>query len=219
MKKIDAIVVDINFKKPFQYRPPFCYPEELNFTEYDYKVVNKLFKTFTHIFPAFRQAWNTQEEFEAAKREWMKAFKQAKLVDLEKIKFGVNQYRMLPTPFAPSPGQFIAMCEPTPDQLGLPSLTDAWKQVKFQFGAINMTFTHLVIDHAVIESGIANLKLLSEQKALELFKRNYEISTRMFIAGKELKEIPKAIERKYYKKPSSELIMNSELNKMKQMLK
>jgi hypothetical protein len=70
----------------------------------------------------------------------------------------------------------------------------------------------------VIESGIANLRL-SERKAFELFSRNYEISTRMFIAGKELKEIPKAIERKYYKKPCSEIIMNSELNKMKQLLK
>lgn len=218
MEKISAIVVDINLKKTFKYRPPFNV-EEVTFTEYDYKVVNKLFKTFTHIFPAFRHAWGTQEEFEAAKREWMKAFKQAKLADLEKIKFGVNQYRMLTTPFVPSPGQFIAMCEPTPEQLGLPTIADAWRQVKRQFGNITMAFSHSVIDHAVLESEIKNLRMLSEKNALELFARNYEISIRMFVEGRELREIPKAIENKYYKKPSSEKIISGELAKMKEILK
>ncbi len=218
MKSIGALVFDINVKKPFQYRPPFNV-EEMTFTEYDYKVVNKLFKTFTHIFPAFRHAWGTQDEFEAAKREWMKAFKQAKLTDIEKIKFGVNQYRMLSTPFVPSPGQFIAMCNPTPEQVGLPSVAEAWKQVKFQFGNPQMNFKHPVIDHAVLESEIKNLRMLSERRALELFTRNYEISVRMFLEGQELREIPKAIEVKHYKKPASEKIISSELEKMKQLLK
>lgn len=219
MKKIDAIVIDINLKKPFQYRPPFYSPEELTFTEYDYNVVNKLFKTFTHIFPAFRHAWSTQDDFEAAKREYMKAFKQAKLVDLEKIKFGVSQYRMLPNPFVPSAAQFIAMCEPTPEQLGVPSLDDAWKQVKLQFGQVNRIFSHGVIDHAVLESEIKNLRMLSERKAFELFARNYEISMKMFARGEKLKEIPKAIEHKYYKNPASDKIISSELAKMKALLK
>ena len=46
----------------------------------------------------------------------MKAFKLAKLNDVEKIKIGVNKYRLAPTPFVPSPGQFIAMCGMSPDE-------------------------------------------------------------------------------------------------------
>lgn len=118
MKQINEIasqvVVDIKTNPKFTYRPPFGYPDE--FSEQDYKVVNKLFKTFVTIFPAFRQAWATQDDFEAAKREWMKAFKLAKLVDIEKIKIGVNKYRLAATPFVPSPGQFIAMCGMSPNE-------------------------------------------------------------------------------------------------------
>lgn len=116
MKSIEEIankvVVDIKTANKFKYRPPFGYEEE--FTEQNYKIVNKLFKTFITIFPAFRQAWSTQSDFDAAKREWMKAFKAANLSDVEKIKIGVNRYRLAPTPFVPSPGQFIAMCDEFP---------------------------------------------------------------------------------------------------------
>lgn len=116
MKSINEIaskvVVDIKTNPNFKYRPPFGYEDE--FSEHDYKVVNKLFKTFTTIFPAFRQAWPSQNDFEAAKREWMKAFKLAKLTDVEKIKRGVDKYRLAETPFVPSPGQFIAMCDEFP---------------------------------------------------------------------------------------------------------
>lgn len=116
MKPIDEIankvVIDIKTANKFKYRPPFGYDEE--FTEQNYKIVNKLFKTFIIIFPAFRQSWSTQNDFEAAKREWMKAFKLANLTDVEKIKRGVDKYRLLPIPFVPSPGQFIAMCDEFP---------------------------------------------------------------------------------------------------------
>lgn len=219
MKKIDAVVVDINLKKPFTYRPPFNIEEEPKFTENDYKVVNKLFLTFQSIFPAFKQAWPTESDFEAAKREWMKAFRIAGLTDLEKIKYGVNKYRLLPNPFAPSPGQFIAMCNPSPEDLGLPSSFEAWKQVSTQIGNARRQFSHKVIDHAFLETGLWNFTHLSAKDAQALFFRNYEITLQMYIEGKTLREIPKAIEHKYYKKPSSDKIINSELAKMKELLK
>ena len=53
----------------------------------------------------------TSNEFENAKREWMKAFRQVGLNDIESIKRGVDAFRVLETPFVPSPGQFIAMCK------------------------------------------------------------------------------------------------------------
>lgn len=95
----------------YNYREPFMDPNP-KFTEEDYKIVNKLFLTFQSIFPAFKQAWPTETEFENAKREWMKAFKQVGLKDIEIIKMGVAKFRLLETPFVPSPGQFIAMCKP-----------------------------------------------------------------------------------------------------------
>jgi hypothetical protein len=93
------------------YREPFIDPAP-KFTEADYKLINDLFVVFQSIFPAFKQAWPTQSEFENSKREWIKAFKLVNLCDLETIKIGVNKFRLLENPFVPSPGQFIAMCKP-----------------------------------------------------------------------------------------------------------
>lgn len=116
MKTMDEItnkiVVDIKTNPNFKYRPPFGYDDEIK--EADYALINELFKTFTGIFPAFRKAWATDEDFQRAKREWVKSFKLANLSDSEKIKIGVNKYRLAPTPFVPSPGQFIAMCDEYP---------------------------------------------------------------------------------------------------------
>lgn len=106
------VIVDIKTNPNFKYRPPFMHEDE--FSEQDYKLINKLFATFTAIFPAFKQAWPSQQDFESAKREWMKAFKLANLNDAVKIKIGMDRYRLASTPFVPSPGQFIAMCDEFP---------------------------------------------------------------------------------------------------------
>ncbi len=95
----------------YNYRDPFIDPYS-QFTETDYKLVNELFAVFQSIFPAFKQSWPTESDFERSKREWIKAFKLANLTNLDSIKMGVDKYRLLVTPFVPSPGQFISMCKP-----------------------------------------------------------------------------------------------------------
>lgn len=75
------------------------------------EIVNKLFLTMQAIFPAFQKAWPTEKEFEMAKVQWVKAFIESNLKDIEDIKRGIANYRKLATPFVPSPGQFIQMCK------------------------------------------------------------------------------------------------------------
>lgn len=111
MKTIDEIINGLHSRSSFNYQTPFVDPAPV-FTEMDYKIVNRLFEVFQGIFPAFKQAWPTETEFEIAKREWMKAFKQVGLNDTEMIAIGVSKFRLMPTPFVPSPGQFIALCTP-----------------------------------------------------------------------------------------------------------
>lgn len=98
------------------------------FADSDYKLINHLFRVLTAIFPAFKQAWPTESEFEMSKREWIKAFKQANLTHTEDMKRGVDKYRLLTTPFVPSPGQFIAMCKeniyPIPMTVSIESITN-----------------------------------------------------------------------------------------------
>lgn len=95
----------------YSYREPFV-DSNSKFTTEDYKIVNELFAVLQSIFPAFRHAWPTENDFERAKREWIKAFKLANLTDLNVIKIGTDKFRLTENPFVPSPGQFIAMCKP-----------------------------------------------------------------------------------------------------------
>lgn len=74
------------------------------------KIIDRLFIRLCGIFPAFKQAWPTQTEYNSAKFEWTEAFKSAKLDDVEKIKKGIERFAQLKNPFIPSPGQFIALC-------------------------------------------------------------------------------------------------------------
>ncbi len=109
MKKINEILETLNSDTATKNNETYVHVNH-GFTDLDYKIVNKLFLTFTSIFPAFKQAWPTEIEFENAKREWIKAFNQVGLKDIEEIKKGVDRFRIETTPFVPSPGQFIEMC-------------------------------------------------------------------------------------------------------------
>lgn len=79
-------------------------------------IVNALFERIVAINPAFRQAWPTEHEFKMTKKEWVIAFIEAKLSDVEQIKRGLSEMRLSTSPFIPSPGQFIQWCRPIKPQ-------------------------------------------------------------------------------------------------------
>ncbi|CAB4148575.1 Replication P [uncultured Caudovirales phage] len=79
-------------------------------------IVNILFERIIAINPAFKQAWPTEHEFKLTKKEWIVAFTDAKLNDIEQVKIGLAVMRMNPSPFIPSPGQFILWCRPIKPQ-------------------------------------------------------------------------------------------------------
>ena len=92
------------------------------------EVMNRLFQSLQRICPGFRAAWTTQEDYEGAKQEWLKAFHDAHLNDVALIKQGLDRLRLSPTPFVPSSGEFIALCQPTAEELGLPPVDIAYRE-------------------------------------------------------------------------------------------
>ena len=90
------------------------------------RVVNDLFRALIAINPAFRQAWPSEVELKATKRQWMIAFEEAGIRSLEQLKSGLRRVRHSPSPFIPSPGQFIAMCKANPADVGAPEPRSAY---------------------------------------------------------------------------------------------
>lgn len=146
------------------------------------EVVNALFRKLRGIFPAWRQAWPSTEALNAAKEEWIKGFAAEGIRSLEQIEFGIQNCRKAKKPFAPSVGEFIAMCVHTPEDFGMPSASDAWLE------ALLGIYSHEAVGLAANATGLFDLRAAKqEDKGLrQRFERNYEVILRRAQAGQPL---------------------------------
>jgi Replication protein P len=162
--------------------PPANVPESVQVSLETAVVVNDLFRRLRGIFPAWRQAWPSTEALSAAKEEWIKEFADEGIRTLEQIEFGIQKCRKLKKPFAPSVGEFIAMCTPGPEDFGMPSLSDAWME------SLMGTASHEAVRIAANATGLFDLRAAKQDdKAMRArFERNYEIVIRRALAGQPL---------------------------------
>ncbi|MBW9247147.1 replication protein P [Pseudomonas paracarnis] len=162
--------------------PPAVHAQPLQVTPQTAEVVNDLFRRLRGIFPAWRQAWPSTEALDAAKAEWIKEFADAGIRTLEQIEFGIQKCRKLKKPFAPSVGEFIAMCTPGPEDFGMPSVADAWIE------ALMTTYSHEAVKLAAEATGLFDLRgAKQEDKGLrQRFDHNYAVVIRRAQEGQPL---------------------------------
>ena len=162
--------------------PPAIQSQPLHVTAETVDVVNDLFRRLRGIFPAWRQAWPSTEALDAAKAEWIKEFADEGIRTLEQIEFGIQKCRKLKKPFAPSVGEFIAMCVPSPEDFGMPAPADAWLE------ALMGTDSHEAVKLAAEATGLFDLlSAKQEDKGLRArFDRNYEVILRRAQANQPL---------------------------------
>lgn len=146
------------------------------------EVVNDLFRRLRGIFPAWRQAWPSTEALAAAKEEWIKEFASEGIRTLEQIEFGIERCRRLKKPFAPSVGEFIAMCQPTPEDFGMPAPPAAWVE------ALLGVYSHEGVKIAAVATGLFDLRAAQQNdKGLQArFDRAYDIVLRRAKEGQPL---------------------------------
>ena len=162
------------------------------------KVVNKIFDVLQGIFTAHRHAWPSGDVFEQAKREWLKAFIENDISDLNRIRFGIKKMRLMTSAFVPTVGQFIEWCTPSPEALGLPSLQKAYEEAcRLAPPYVKQrNWSHDAVFHAAQETGLYFISNNSKDKSYPMFKYNYEQAINMLMNGEKLREIPKAITKK-----------------------
>lgn len=162
--------------------PPAIHAQPLHVTPQTAEVVNDLFRRLRGIFPAWRQAWPSTEALDAAKAEWIKEFADEGIRTLEQIEFGIQKCRKLKKPFAPSVGEFIAMCVPGPEDFGMPSAAGAWME------ALMEAYSHDAVKLASEATGLFDLRAAKqEDKGLRArFDHNYTIVIRRAQSGQPL---------------------------------
>ena len=182
--------------------------------------INWLFDELQGIFPAFKQAWPSQPDFEKVKRVWTLAFTESDLKSMNQVKIGLRRFRASPNPFVPTAGQFIAMCKPTAKELGLPSLETAYAEsCKNSHPCADKNWSHKAIYHAWKQTGSHLLSTYPRMNSFPVFERNYEATIKMLVEGEELFDIPVAITHQTETLIVTKEVGLSHLAKLKQMLK
>lgn len=159
------------------------------------QIVNGLFTQLKAICPAYKQSWPTQEIYETAKRLWIETFIAQGISSIERLKFGLNKLALEEKPFIPSVGQFIAMCTPTPEDLGLPTLDAAYREACRNSHPCETSkkWSHQAVYHAWTMTDNWALRTQPTTESLPLFKYAYEQTADMLLRGEKLKPIPKAL--------------------------
>ena len=165
-----------------QNRPPELHGGPVVVSLETAEVVNGLFRRLRGIFPAWCQAWPSTEALAAAKEEWIKEFAAEGIRTIEQIEFGIEKCRKLKKPFAPSVGEFISMCQPTPEDFGMPAPAAAWVE------ALMGVYSHEGVKIAAVATGLFDLRSAQQNdKGLQArFDRAYEIVLRRAKEGQPL---------------------------------
>ncbi|CAI8789319.1 Replication protein P [Pseudomonas sp. IT-P253] len=159
-------------------------------------VVNSLFKELKAIFPAWKQAWPLDDDLKTAKRSWIKAFVAQGITRIEQIRYGIENCRKLGTDFIPSVGKFVAMCQPSPEDLGILPHEAAYAEAianAHPSMAGSREWSHQAVYHAASQCGFNALSTMKADISRKLFDRNYDITIQMMLAGERLRNIPLAL--------------------------
>jgi len=159
-----------------------------------FEIINKLFTELQAIFPAFKNAWPTNDCFREAKKQWLLAFMEANLCNMDQIKKGLKKCRSSQNPFAPSVGEFIAWCREdlTKDA---PHVEKAYIEAAKNSSPLQQPkiWSHDAVYHAWTMCDAFELTNRARSTTFPIFARNYEIALRMIRNNEPIKEAPKAL--------------------------
>lgn len=201
MKQITNLdVSQIDFSKV--YLPQETSQEFKDSTE---PLINQLFAQLRAICSAWRSAWPDQKTYDLAKDNWIKAFTDAGISSWDRIEYGLRKQRQVGKPFIPAVGEFIELCTPNPEELGLPSLERAYSMAAFiSHPAADRSKCLPVVYHAAYETGFYELSSESAEKTFRVFKASYFAAVEIVATGGKLRCLPAPPELMIAKIPSAD---------------
>lgn len=125
---------------------------------------------------------------------WAIGIMEAKLTP-KQISYGLTK-ALTNTKFCPDLPAFIALCKPSPEDMGLPSTADAYEEacINSHPSGNERAWSHLAVFHAAKQVGQFELRSLGKDITLPQFEAAYEKTVNAVLNGDELPEIPKALE-------------------------
>jgi len=161
------------------------------------RIVDMLFDELMSIFPAYKYAFDSQDIFDLAKKNWFLALKDSGIHSIDAIKIGLTQARKSINPFFPSCGQFVSWCNPSDEMLGMPSKEDAYLisiEMNRQFSSVTNISPEVesVIRNCLSSIGPMEYRAMRAEESRKVFYYMYDLTLKKYAKG-EIKIIPKAI--------------------------
>lgn len=215
MKRINEI--QVNFQQPEQQKTR---PEQVANLE---GLINQLFKEFRAICSAWRQAWPNQETHDLAKDHWVKAFRDGKVHEWAKVELGLSKFRLVGSAFIPAPAEFIKLCTPEAQDLGLLPEQEAYELAcrdahHLSYNPSAKTNSPPEVYHTIRKIGVHRLLRAKEEISKAIFARAYKDTVADVLSGKELILPPVAVIAKQ-KKPIDPELRNKRIAQLKQILR
>lgn len=93
------------------------------------QLFNDVFKVLRQICPAATATIKTDEELNTLREQWVRAFAENGICNMDQINAGLAEARRLASPFLPSPGQFIEWCQQgSAQRAGLPTAEQLYSE-------------------------------------------------------------------------------------------
>jgi hypothetical protein len=184
------------------------------------QLVNRLFKSFASIFPAFKQAWPTQDILDGAKEQYVKAFLENNIRDVSLIQKGLRKARACGDVFVLAPGTFVQWCKLEPEDIGLKEVRDAFaeacynaKNAKYE----QVEWSHDVIFYAAKQIGFYEICQMGGGPALRQFEYYYAKGIDLFVNGL-LDKAPEPLPKLTKQLNQTKKVAYAELDKIKEIL-
>jgi len=164
------------------------------------RLIDRMFIRLKSIFPAWKQAFASEAEYNETKQVWFEELFKAGVVNPQSLKRGLDLAAKSESPFFPSVGQFIAWCEfENYHELGLPTPEELSSRIQKYFGYAkephNFKFRSKAEYYLLktIYDGYSKKKWEDCQKAMP--KILVEVAEKVK-TGFEFPEIPELLEQK-----------------------
>ena len=106
-----------------------------NIPDNSVRLIDRMFIRLKSIFPAWKQAFASEAEYNETKQVWLEELFKAGVVSPQSLKRGLDLAAKSESPFFPSVGQFIAWCQfEDYHALGLPTAEDLIQRYKNYIG-------------------------------------------------------------------------------------
>lgn len=154
------------------------------------ELIDQLFVFFYGICRGFEKLYHDPKRLNIEKTQWRAAFEDVGIYDRSQVEWGIKRTRLESPINTPTIKQFLDWCTPTTQQLGVPSISDAFDEAcKNSHPSATKRWSHDVVHYAWTKTGSFELCNRPSASIRPIFEEHYNEAIKLHSQGKILRQI------------------------------